>query len=440
MVILVALLIVVPLSAILAAAPAHAGGSALPCPPLPPYTGVCVEIGQLSLADLTPGQPPSPSTIGNPTAVAFDSKGDLWVVDNSNNRVLEYEPPFPAFAEAASLVIGQTSLTGSGDSSPAGSLFGPTGLAFDPSGNLWVVDSGNNRVLEFKSPFSNGELASIVIGQPTFGGYIGTTTAGGLNDPSYLAFDPSGNLWVTDQGNNRVLEFTTPFSTGEKALRVIGQENFTAFAPASTVSARSLFEPLGIAFDSKGDLWLVDSGDNRVLEYSYLDFVPPYPFEDAAASTVIGQTSLNGSSTELNAYAIAFDSSGNLWISDGVSGVAEALAPLSTGEVVTQVIGPKTFTSEEVSLQDPQGLTLDAGNNVWVADYDHGRVVVYGSGATVTTSSSSSSTTTSGGGVPVFPYQPVIAALFTVLLVSSYLFVRHRIRPGITEEKRLRHH
>ena len=430
-VILIELLVVVPLAAIFAAVPAHAGGS---------YpSGISIAIGQPDLTTLTAGQPASPTTIGNPTAVVFDSKGDLWVVDNSNNRVLEYTPPFST-GESASLVIGQTSLTGSGDSSPAGSLFGPTGLAFDPSGNLWVVDSGNNRVLEFKSPFSNGELASIVIGQPTFGGYIGTTTAGGLNDPSYLAFDPSGNLWVTDQGNNRVLEFTTPFSTGEKALRVIGQENFTAFAPASTVSARSLFEPLGIAFDSKGDLWLVDSGDNRVLEYSYLDFVPPYPFEDAAASTVIGQTSLNGSSTELNAYAIAFDSSGNLWISDGVSGVAEALAPLSTGEVVTQVIGPKTFTSEEVSLQDPQGLTLDAGNNVWVADYDHGRVVVYGSGATVTTSSSSSSTTTSGGGVPVFPYQPVIAALFTVLLVSSYLFVRHRIRPGITEEKRLRHH
>ena len=147
-------------------------------------------------------------------------------------RVLEYEPPFST-GEAASLVIGQTSLTGSGDSSPSGGLYGPTGIAFDSSGNLWVVDSGNNRVLEFKSPFSNGESASLVIGQPTFGGYIGKTTAGGLNSPSYLAFDPSGNLWVTDQGNNRVLEFAAPFSTAEKASVVIGQADFTSSAPAS---------------------------------------------------------------------------------------------------------------------------------------------------------------------------------------------------------------
>ena len=427
-VILIGLLVIVPLTVILSASPAHAGGPTALCSPgtLPDYVDICTVIGQPDFNTLTAGQPPSSTTIGNPTALAFDSKGDLWVVDNSNNRVLEYTPPF-SLGQSAGLVIGQTSLTGSGDSSPSGGLFGPTDIAFDPSGNLWVTDSGNNRVLEFKAPFSNGESASIVLGQPTFGGYIGTTTQGGMNSPAYLAFDPSGNLWVTDQGNNRVLEFTTPFSTGEMALRVVGQENFTAFAPSSTTTASSLFEPLGIAFDSKGDLWVVDSGDHRVLEYNALQFVPPRPLEYAAATMVIGQPSLTSSSTGLNAYAIAFDSSGNLWISDGISGVAEVVAPLSTGEAFTQIIGPKTITSSTPTgwkLRDPQGIAFDSGDNLWVADYDHGRVLAYGSGVTSTTSSSSSSTTTSGGGVPVFPYESAIAAVFTVLLAASYLVIR----------------
>jgi sugar lactone lactonase YvrE len=428
-VVLFALLVVVPLTAILTAAPAHAGGSTCPPGTPPGYVDMCVAIGQPDLSTKTAGQPPSPTAIGNPTAVAFDPKGNLWVVDSSNNRVLEYAPPFTT-GEAAMLVIGQTSLTGSGDSTPAGALFGPVGIAFDSGGNLWVVDSGNNRVLEFKSPFSNGELASLVIGQPTFGGYIGQTTSGGLNAPSYLAFDPSGNLWVTDQGNNRVLEFTTPFSTGEKATRVVGQEDFTSFSPSSTVTASSLFEPVGIAFDSTGGLWVVDSGDHRVLEYSTLAFAPPRPLDGASATMVIGQTSLTGSSTGLNAYGIAFDSSGNLWVSDGISGVAEYLAPLSTGETGTQVQDPKIASSPDDVLRDPQGIALDTANNLWVSDYSHGRVVVFGSGVVVTTSTSSSSSTTTGGGLPEFPYQLAIATVFTVLLAASYLLVRRPKAPG----------
>jgi sugar lactone lactonase YvrE len=396
---------------------------------------ICIVIGQPDLTALAAGKPPSATSIGNPTAVAFDSKGDLWVVDNGNDRVLEYKPPFST-DEAASLVIGQTSLTGSGDSSPSGALFGPTGLAFDASGDLWVTDSGNNRVLEFKSPFSDGESATLVIGQPTFGGYIGTTTAGGLNSPAYLAFDPSGNLWVTDQGNNRVLEFAAPLSTGQKASLVIGQSNFTAFAPAS--GARGLFEPLGIGFDPKGDLWVVDSANNRVLEYGA-------PFStDEPGSMVIGESGFTSgsSSTGLNAYAIAFDSSGNLWISDGISGVGEATAPFSTGEAVGQMIGPKAVTGNGTSpgsgLKDPQGLAFDSGNDLWVADYSHGRVLEYGSASASSTSASSESTassttssssTTSGGGVPEFPYQLAAAAVFTVLLAASYLQIRHRTRP-----------
>ncbi len=429
--------------------------------------------------------------------MAFDSKGDLWIVDSSNNRVLEYAPPFST-GEAASQVIGQTSLTGSGDTSSSGSLFGPTGLAFDPSGDLWVVDTGNNRILEFKTPFSDGESASLVIGQPTFGGYIGTTSSGGLNSPSYIAFDPSGNLWVTDQGNNRVLEFASPFSTGEKASVVIGHANFTSFAPSSTVTAKSMFEPVGIAFDSKGDLWVADSGDDRVLEYA-----APFSIGDSAAIAVIGQSSLTGTSTGLHAYAIAFDSGDDLWVSDGISGVAEYQGPVTTGEAGIQEVGPTTVTTASTSpgdkLRDPQGIAFDGNDNLWVADYDHGRVVVYGSTVIRTTSSiatssscsstkasgalggglynngsASSSTTASGaqgggiynngtasttatggsgggiynngsdlsytttsscsttatsgtsGGVPAFPYQPAIAAVFTVLLVSSYLSVRHR--------------
>jgi len=393
---------------------------------------MCTIIGQPSFANITAGRSSGPFSIGNPSAVAFDSKGNLWVVDTYNSRILEYKAPFTT-GEVASLVIGQRSLTGTSDTSEAGGLFGPTGLAFDSKGNLWVVDSGDDRVLQFRPPFVDGENASVVLGQSSFIGYRGATTATGMDSPSYLAFDRAGDLWVTDEGNNRVLEFAAPFSIGEGASLVLGQANFTAASP--TPGANGLFEPTGIAFDSEGNLWVADSAHHRVVEYTA-------PLStDEAASVAIGQPNLTivgGSSTLTNAFAIAFDPSGNLWVSDGINGVLEFTFPLITGEAGNEIIGPKAVSQNTLTpglkLDDPEGITFDTGNNLWVADYDHGRVVEYGTvagNATASTSSvSTTSTSKSSGGVPVFPYQFAVAAVFTAFLAASYLIIRRHAPPN----------
>jgi len=400
------------------------------CPPAVPTSsfGLCLEIGQPGLASLTAGKPASATDIGNPTAVAFDQKGDLWVVDNANNRVLEYLPPF-SIGETATLVIGQTSMGGTGDSAPAGGLYGPSALAFDSSGDLWVVDQGNNRVLEFTPPFTTGQLASLVIGQPTFGGYIGQTTRGGMNIPAYLAFDSSGDLWVTDSGNNRVLEYTVPLTKGESASLVIGQPDFATSDPGA--GAKGLFGPLGIAFDSGGNLWVVDGSNHRVLQY-----VSPFS-TDEVASLVIGQASLTPKtgtgSTSLDPYAMTFDSAGNLWVSNFNRTVVQYTTPFSSGEAAGQVLDQKgagsNTTTTGSELFDPQGVTFDGGGNLWVADNGHGRVVEYGDAvlsATTTTSSSSTSTSSTSNGVPEFPYQIAVATAFTLFLTLSYLLVRRR--------------
>jgi hypothetical protein len=86
----------------------------------------------------------------------------------------------------------------------------PRGLGFDGSGNLWVADLNNNRVLMFTPPFSNGMNANLVLGQPDFISSFANTAENGFSGPYALAFDSLGDLWVPDNLNHRVLEFPGP--------------------------------------------------------------------------------------------------------------------------------------------------------------------------------------------------------------------------------------
>ena len=151
----------------------------------------------------------------------------------------------------------------------------PDGIAFDSSGNLWVSDGGNNRVLEYLkgSGFSIDQAASLVIGQPSFVSNSSSTSSTTLNLPYGIAFDSHGNLWVADQINSRVLEYAegSGFTTGQAASLVIGQTSFGSGdcdGLLGLASSTTLCYPYGIAFDSHGNLWVSDSSDKRVLEFA----------------------------------------------------------------------------------------------------------------------------------------------------------------------------
>ena len=351
-----------------------------------------------------------------PSAIAFDSSGDLWVADTFNARVSEYTPPFTE-GEAASLVLGQASLGVSGCNNgglSAASLCDPFGLAFDSSGNLWVADAVNNRVLEYVkgSGFATGQAAALVLGQPDFTHSewnqcdCVSDTASTFNNPWGIAFDSSGNLWVADAGNNRVLEFVkgAGFSTDQAAALVIGQPDFTHSernqCDCGTPSATSLSGPYDVAFGSSGNLWVADDQNARVLEYQKgAGFT-----DEEAATLVIGQSSFTTGSSNGGdgisasvlgeASYLAFDSSGNLWVSDGFgfssgdSRVLEYSPGFSTGEAASLVLGQQDFTHGEwnqcdcdsptgSTLDAPAGLAFDSSGNLWVADAGNNRVLEF---------------------------------------------------------------
>jgi sugar lactone lactonase YvrE len=318
-----------------------------------------------------------------PYGLAFDHLGDLWASDARNNRIIEYVPPFSTGMPSAH-VIGQKDFTSRSPGLGPGRLNIPLGIAFDSQDNLWVADRSNHRVLEFRSPFTDGMNASAVIGQTNYTSRSYGVSATSLNSPSGLAFGSSGNLWVVDEQNSRVLEFIPPFTNGMAASLAIGQHNFTT--NFFSTSQRGLTLPYGAVFDSSGNLWVADTSDNRVLQ-----FRPPY-MTDMNASVVMGEPNFFTSGSGITSKSglifptnLAFDRQGNLWVSEVYNNrTVEFSPPFSSGEEASLVIGQPDFLSREgatlsVGLNSPDAIAFDTQGNLWLADTSNNRILEYNS-------------------------------------------------------------
>lgn len=189
--------------------------------------------------------------------------------------------------QSATLVIGQKDFTSKDQATSQSGLAVPQEVGFDSSGNMWVMDYLNYRVLEFRPPFATGMEASLVIGQPNYTAAVSASappaTDSGFYEPGLFVLDSSDNMWIADHGNNRVLEFKPPFSTGMSASLVIGQKEFTTGFPATAKDG--LLGPQAVAFDHSGNLWVPDAFNNGVLEFTSTP-IPEFPTASLAIIAV----------------------------------------------------------------------------------------------------------------------------------------------------------
>ncbi len=260
----------------------------------------------------------SATSLCDPSGLTVDGQGNLYVNDSGNSRVLYY----PAGSTTATRVYGQPDFTSHRcvyGVITAADLCDPSNLIVDSQGDLYVVDS--ERVLYYPA---GGTTATRVYGhadwakEPNYhlcadGGV--TSSCG----PTDLAVDSQGNLYVSDYGRSQVLYYPAGSTT---ATRVYGQPNFNAgdfhrqSCEAGNVSATSLCNPFNLAVDDQGDLYVNDSGDSRVLYY---------PAGSTTATRVYGQpnfTSRQCNTSGVSAISLCgpshltIDSQGNLYVDD----------------------------------------------------------------------------------------------------------------------------
>lgn len=338
------------------------------------------------------------STVMNfPRGLATDSTGTLFVADTANNRVLVF---WAAWSDAvADVVLGQASMLTNAPGSGMNQLRAPEGVHYDAaSGALWVADTGNNRVLKFSS-IQNGASAALAIGG---GGAVSARTMSGPRD---LLIDGAGGLYVADTGFSRVLRFTPPLSGGMAASTVFGHGGSMTNGSANQggVSAASLAAPEKIRIDASGRLWVSDTGNNRVLEYDKPvgTQTASRVFGQSNRSQVPSFTTNRNDAPDgfPNATGMwlpagmAFDSQGSLWVCDGgnsrILGFASPLAAQAASAIQADfVLGKPDFVStyanlpNELRMNNPVGVAVDrfsSPNRLWVVDIANNRTLGYSS-------------------------------------------------------------
>ena len=305
-----------------------------------------------------------------PSGVAVDASGNLYIADTSNSRIREVSKgTITTFA-------GNGTAGHSGDGGPASSaeLGYPGAVAAGSSGNVFI-DDGLSLIREV-----SGEVITTVAGNGIYGyaGDGGPALQGEWGFSEGLAVDSHDNLYIADTGDGLIREVssgvinTIAGSYTEGITYPPGANGYTGdngFSVSATLS-----NPYGVAVDSAGNIYIADSGFNKIEKVSngVITVVAGSPTEQAGYSGDGGPAT----SAQLDfPYAVALDSSGNLYISDNGNGVIRKVS----GGVITTIAGGGTTLGDgglatKAQFGAPGGLTVDGSGNVYVADYGSNRV------------------------------------------------------------------
>lgn len=234
-----------------------------------------------------------------PSGEVIDAQGNLYISDQGNNVIRKLTPAgvittYAGTGQAGYLngAVDSAHLKSSSDSL---AMFNrPQGLCIDGSGNIYVADRGNNVIREI---MTNGRTKTIA-GNAIKGFIDATDESAFFDNPTGVAIDSKGNIWVTDQGNS--------------ALREISPSGAVKTIFGSPAQSNLLGFPSAITIDAQGNLYMADEL-GRIFEYTTGGIL----YVLAGAYNGVGNTNGNGSNALFNyPQSIAVDASGNIYVAD----------------------------------------------------------------------------------------------------------------------------
>jgi uncharacterized protein (TIGR03437 family) len=299
--------------------------------------------------------------------IAVDAAGNLYIADFYNNAIRKVT------AGTITTVAGNGTYGSGGDNGPAtrAQLAGPSGIAVDVAGNLYIAEAYGNRIRKV----SNGIITTVAgNGTAGFSGDKAAATSATLRQPSDVAVDSSGNLYIADYGNNRIRMVAAGVIT-----TLAGNGGVTSTGDLGAATSAGMVAPRRIALDPAGNLYIADGVRLRRVSKGVISTV-------AGGGLPLGENGPAAGAQLLSPQGLALDGAGNLYLSDAGTGRVLKV----TNGVLTRVAGTGIpgFNGDgpaaTTQLLSPSGVAVDSSGSLYVADTQNARVRKIAGGAVTT--------------------------------------------------------
>jgi sugar lactone lactonase YvrE len=315
---------------------------------------------------------------GSPNGVAADSSGNVYVADTANNAVREIAPSGAVTTLAGGPTADPAGIGtgGSADGTgPAAQFNGPSDVAVDSAGNVYVADTNNNTI----RMIAPGGVVTTLAGTASYqgGSADGAGAAAQFNAPCGVAVDAAGNVYVADT-NNDTIRMIAPGGVVTTLAGTAGQ----AGGADGTGSAAEFNQPCGIAVDSAGNLYVADTANDTIRR------IVPVQISGATTwvvTTLAGQAGAGGDVDGDGATArfagpemVAVDGAGNLYVTEpgnaDVRRITQAVLNGVTTATVSTLAGTPAAegyadgAAQSAKFNNPWGVAVDASGNLYVGD------------------------------------------------------------------------